>query len=56
MDYLIGWDNGIGLVSVDDMLTKVVRVYKKKFEDVDSCYYHHNMKNVPYCTHLRYII
>ena len=56
MDYLIRWDNGIGLVvgCVDDMLAKVVRVYEKKFEDVDSCYYHHNMNNAPYCTHLRY--
>ena len=36
------------------MLAKVVQVYKEKFEDVDSCYYHHNMNNVPYCTHLRY--
>ena len=35
---------------------KVVRVYKERFEDVDSCYYHNNMKNVPYCTHLRYNI
>ena len=56
MDYLIRWDNGIGLVvgCVDDMLAKVVRVFEKKFEDVDSCYYHHNMNNAPYCTHLRY--
>ena len=36
------------------MLAKVVQVYKEKFEDVDSCYYHHNMNNAPYCTHLRY--
>ena len=35
---------------------KVVRVYKERFEDVDSCYYHHNMNNVPYCTHLRFNI
>ena len=54
MDYLIRWDNGVVLASVDDMLAKVVKVYKERFEDVDSCYYHHNMNNAPYCTHLRY--
>jgi len=38
------------------LFDKVVQVYKEKFEDVDSCYYHHNMNNAPYCTHLRLLL
>merc|ERR1719195_851783 len=38
------------------LFNKVVKVYKERFEDVDSCYYHHNMNNAPYCTHLRLLL
>ena len=27
--------------------------YMERFSDLNSCYYHHNRGNEPYCTHLR---
>ena len=34
----------------------VVNVHRHRFEELDSCYYHYNMDNAAYCTHLRWLL
>ena len=35
------------------LFTRLVGNFMERFSDLNSCYYHHNRGNEPYCTHLR---